>query len=253
MGENSGSKKKGDGTGADTQTKKGGGFWDALRTVGAGVLEGLSGGETIGGAGSRPRTPSRQDPVLTNERPAAAKQIHRSMKAWRDRQDAEASDGSEQEALTEQPGKEQAPQIGTKLEGARIHRAGNKPLTGDKKDKMGTGPEANAVRVGNAVQAGVQAPPQHHVLPQEHSKWFADHGLNVHDYCVTLEKDHHDAVHARPSKKDAGAKGFDEAKQWEWSTKLMAELNKAEKLNKKKLTSDEVLKVVRQLMPAYGL
>ena len=149
--------------------------------------------------------------------------------------------------------KQQAPAIGAKLDGTKIHLAGKDPLRGQKKDQMGTGPEANAMHVGNAVQAGVQASPQHHVLPQAERSWFKERGVNVDDYCVTIEKDHHDAVHAKPSPKDAKAKGFNDAKKWEWNAQVMTALRDAEAAARKKLKPDDILRIVKGIMPAYGL
>lgn len=69
-----------DGKGNDGgKPKSKAGVWDGLRTFGASVLEGF-----IGGAAARPAAKGH-DPVTEHERPAAAKQIHRSLKAWRER------------------------------------------------------------------------------------------------------------------------------------------------------------------------
>lgn len=150
--------------------------------------------------------------------------------------------------------KERAPAIGAKLDPAKVHLAGKDPLRGPKKDTLGHGPETNAVHVGNAVQAGVQQPPQHHVFPQaqEHAQWFADRGVNVHDYCVTLPKDHHEALHAKPPKvaNPATAK---EAAKWEWNNAVMTLLKDAEKARGRRLTVRDMVLLVRPLMTQYGL
>lgn len=70
---------------------KGSSFWEHARTVGQGVLEGLL------GSTSSKRSVSRNDP-MAGERAAAAKQIHRSLKAWRDR----AGEGND-EAIQRKP------------------------------------------------------------------------------------------------------------------------------------------------------
>lgn len=77
-----------DGGGKDGPSKKskGSSLWDGLKQFGQGVLEGFADGVSPGGAAG-----ARRDPVSSNERPAAAKQIHRSLKAWRDREN-EAED-----------------------------------------------------------------------------------------------------------------------------------------------------------------
>lgn len=151
----------------------------------------------------------------------------------------------------ERAGQQAAPAIGAKLDGRKIFRAGGKPLKGNKKDELGAGPEASAVHVGNAVQAGVQAPPQHHVFPREHRDWFLDHGVNVDDYCITLPLDHHEAIHAKPPK---GAKGkdADEAKKWEWNNAVMKVLKDAEKARGKKLSAKDMVTLVQPLMAQYG-
>jgi hypothetical protein len=160
--------------------------------------------------------------------------------------------GAKQPAKTAQPAKEQAPKIGAKLNGPKIHLAGKDPLRGHKKDEVGEGPEADAVHVGNAVQAGVQQSPQHHVFPQQHRDWFADRGVNVDDFCITLPQDHHEAVHAKPPK---GAKGKDaeDAKQWEWNAAVMTALQGAEKARGRKLTLKDMLAIVQPLMATHGI
>lgn len=62
---------------------------DGLRSFGSSLVDGF-----LGGAATRPsQGPGRRDPVTSNERPAAARQIHRSMKAWREKEsDAPAND-----------------------------------------------------------------------------------------------------------------------------------------------------------------
>jgi len=153
----------------------------------------------------------------------------------------------------ERAGQQAAPAIGAKLDGRKIFRAGGKPLKGNKKDEIGAGPEASAVHVGNAVQAGVQAPPQHHVFPQNDTDkaWFLERGVNVHDYCVTLPVDHHEAIHAKPPK---GAKGkaAEEAKKWEWNNAVMKLLKDAEKARGKKLNAKDMVTLVQPLMAQYG-
>lgn len=149
------------------------------------------------------------------------------------------------------PGKQPAPAIGAKLDANKVHLAGKAPLRGQKKDELGAGPEAGAVHVGNAVQAGVQQSPQHHVFPQQHRAWFLERGVNVDDYCITMPKDHHEAVHAKPP---SGAKGkeADEAREWEWNAAVMKVLKQAESKRKQKLSAKDMLVLVQPLMSAYG-
>ncbi len=78
-------------------TKKGSGFLDGLKSFGASMLEGFLGGvagQPATGQSGRPVV-SHRDPVAERDRPLAAKQIHRSLKAWRDKEaDEPASDES---------------------------------------------------------------------------------------------------------------------------------------------------------------
>jgi len=136
-------------------------------------------------------------------------------------------------------GKQEAPKIAAKLQPGVIPLAGKDPLRGGKKDELGTGPEANAVRVGNANQAGVQRPPQHHVLPQEgeHKAWFAARGVNVDDYCVNLDQAHHEAIH-----------------KMDWNGRIMKAMGDAEAAQKgKKLTLEQIIKVARDLMGQFQI
>lgn len=95
--------------------RKQGGFLDGLRSFGAAVLEGF--------VGAAQPASGRRDPVATNERPAAARQIHRSLNAWRDRSEedpsAEAHDDNQSDA-------ESSPSVATKLKGVhlKVFRAG---------------------------------------------------------------------------------------------------------------------------------
>lgn len=95
----------GKGNGGGKPKKPGGGFWDVMRKIGAGIVDGMSVGFSSGGAaGANGSMSARRDPVATNERPAAARQIHRSMKAWRDR---EAENENDEDA-TKAPNEEAA-------------------------------------------------------------------------------------------------------------------------------------------------
>jgi hypothetical protein len=136
------------------------------------------------------------------------------------------------------PGAQQAPQIGAKLSGRKIFRAGKNPLKGAQKDKMGAGPEAGAMHVGNAVQAGVVQPPQHHVFPQEKRPWFKERGLDFDAYCVNVDQALHEAIH-----------------KLGWNEKVMSLLRDTEKAKGKgkKLTPAEMIAAVRPLMAANKL
>lgn len=75
--------------------------------------------------------------------------------------------------------------------------------------------------------------------------------MNVDDYCITMPKDHHEAVHAKPP---SGAKGkeADEAREWEWNAAAMKVLKEAESKRKQKLSAKDMLVLVQPLMSAYG-
>lgn len=71
--------------------KKGNGssFWDGLRSLGQGIVDGFtSSAGTSGPPLGSSRKPDRKDP-LGGERRVAAAQVRRSLKAWRDREEAE--------------------------------------------------------------------------------------------------------------------------------------------------------------------
>lgn len=135
-----------------------------------------------------------------------------------------------------QPGRHQAPQIGAKLSGRKIFRAGKDPLKGAQKGKMGGGPEAGAMHVGNANQAGVVQPPQHHVFPQEQRAWFKARGLEIDQYCVNVDQALHEAIH-----------------KLGWNEKVMTLMRDTEKAKGKKLTPAEMIAAVRPLMAANQL
>ncbi len=286
------------GKGNGSKAKKGGGFWDGVRSLGSAVVEGFLGGSSAPSVG-------RRDPVAARDRPAAARQIHRSLKAWRDKEpdaspaddeakapeDASAAkeeeattpdaveagpeatsnqgDGaSEQEGAVEQAeetdgaatqAEEEPAEIATKpvsvaakLKGihCKVFLAGKDSLRGPKKEQMGSGPEVGAMKVGNAAQAGIKRPPQHHVFPQEQAAWFTERGVDVHQFCVTIEESHHQAIH---SKAPGKSKEAEEAKKWEWNNAIMKVLKDAETARKRKLTLKDMLPLVQGLMPQYGL
>lgn len=88
----------------DGKAKKSGGFLDGLRSFGSAVLDGFLGGDTTrsGESGARPSV-QRRDPVATRDRPAAAKQIHRSLKAWRDKSDDQTPPDDDKQATSAEP------------------------------------------------------------------------------------------------------------------------------------------------------
>ena len=262
-GFDSGGKGGSDGKG----TKKGSGFLDGLKSFGASMLEGF-----LGGVGAQPATGpsgrpvvSHRDPVAERDRPQAAKQIQRSLKAWRDHGNETPGDASEEgatdgesaktaqadpsalQADNEARGAANDPSESVKASdvkrllrsasGGKVHLAGKDPLRGSKRDQMGTGPEAGAIHVGNAVQAGVTKPPQHHVLPQEQRAWFTARGVNVDAYCVNVDQAQHEAIH-----------------KMDWNGKLMAAMKEREGLKKgAKLSKGEIEEVARAVMAQFKI
>jgi hypothetical protein len=67
------------------------------------------------------------------------------------------------------------------------------------RDALGDGPEVRGMRVTGRAGAGMVEPPQHHVLPREHRKWFEQRGftreMSIDQFCVKLEQAHHEAIH----------------------------------------------------------
>jgi hypothetical protein len=135
-------------------------------------------------------------------------------------------------------GKEAAPPVAAKLDSNKIHLAGKDALKGPKKNELGTGPETAAVRVGNAAQAGIKRPPQHHVFPQEQRAWFKAHGLDVDAYCVNVDQARHEAIHTMG-----------------WNPQVMDLLKDAEqkKGKGKQLTVGEMVALVKGLMVTFKI
>jgi len=118
----------------------------------------------------------------------------------------------------------------------KVFRAGKAPLRGDKRNQMGTGPETGSMHVGNAAQAGMARPPQHHVLPQEQRAWFAARGVNVDEYCVNLDQAHHEAIH-----------------KMDWNGQLMKAMKVREDGKGKKLVAGEIVDVARIVMGQFNI
>lgn len=145
------------------------------------------------------------------------------------------------------------PAISSAIDNTKVHRAGSGAVRGKDKDRIGDGPEAGAVHVAkNAVAIGAQGAPQHHVLPQESRAWFAERGVDVDDYCITLDQAHHEAVHAKVPAKAKGP-GADAARMWEWNRRIMDTLRQEEAARGRRLTKAEIERTALRLMPAYGL
>ena len=157
------------GKGSGSTKAKKGGFLDGLKSFGATIVDGFLNGSVSVGTGGR-RSVDRRDPVAAHERPVAAKQIQRSMKAWRDKEadppevDEKADEpatvgdatGSSEAAGSEGAGKEAAgsEDAGTEPAGegaggeAAAEGAGTEPAAegagGDKPAEATTGPVEEA-------------------------------------------------------------------------------------------------------------
>jgi hypothetical protein len=152
----------------------------------------------------------------------------------------EASESEQQhggeEPEAKEPTTQVAPALAAKLDPAKIHLAGKDPLRGSQRDQMGRGPEAGAMHVGNAVQAGVQKSPQHHVLPQEKRAWFAAFGVNVDEFCVNVDQAHHEALH-----------------KMGWNDQIMVAMEEAKAAANGKLTPKLIEKTARKLMATFKI
>ncbi len=117
---------------------------------------------------------------------------------------------------------------------------------------LGEGPESAAVKPARTKRAaGIGPPPRHHAFPQEKRPWFEDHGFtgarDIDRFCVELDEAAHQAIH--------GGGNWRMGRLWpnEWNQRVMAELEAAELLAGHKLTFDEAMAVVRDLMREYGI
>jgi hypothetical protein len=115
------------------------------------------------------------------------------------------------------------------------------------KDLLGEGPTTDAMKVTTTTGAGVTRAPRHHVLPQEHCKFFEERGfkgdLDIDNFTVELETAHHQAQH--------GGGNWKLAKQkWdgEWNKFVMESLRELETQLGRRLTVAEIMHRVERLM-----
>ncbi|RKH36090.1 DUF2380 domain-containing protein [Corallococcus sicarius] len=119
------------------------------------------------------------------------------------------------------------------------------------RDALGDSPEVRGMQVTGRAGAGMSDAPKHHVLPQEHRKWFEQRGfkgdMDIDQFCIRLEQAHHEAIH--------GGGNWKLGRTWsgEWNQFLMHELLKAEARAGRMLTRDAVLKLVAKHMKDYKL
>lgn len=119
-------------------------------------MEGFTSVVTADSAADRQRSGASQDSGLLQERRAAARQIHRSMKAWRDRQEEESSDQSEKQTeekgeaaadggATDKAASEPASEAAADVK-RKIHRAGDSKAAGSLKRLGKSGQDAAALK-----------------------------------------------------------------------------------------------------------
>jgi Predicted lipoprotein of unknown function (DUF2380) len=132
--------------------------------------------------------------------------------------------------------------------------------TGESSQVGERGPEVEAMGVRGQRQAGVVAEPggqavdQHHVFPQapRFAKWFADRGIDVHDYCIELTPTEHQAQHGGGDWRLA-RKVAREIPEAEWSEAIMKRLTARELRKQQRFSGDPSLKLSREEVIEEGL
>jgi hypothetical protein len=116
---------------------------------------------------------------------------------------------------------------------------------------LGEGPEVTGVRETSRRGAGVARPVRHHVFPQEHRKWFEERGfvgdMDIDNFTIELEEAAHQAAH--------GGGDWRLGRTWpgEWNRRVMFVLQEREEEIGRRMKPDEILDIVRGLMPQYNL
>jgi hypothetical protein len=119
------------------------------------------------------------------------------------------------------------------------------------KDLLGEGPTTDAMKVTNTTGAGLARRPRHHVLPQEHRKFFEERGFtgdrDIDNFTVELDVAHHQALH--------GGGNFVEGRRWpgEWNQLIIKDLEKREKELGRRLTVPEIMQRMEALMKPRGI
>ena len=116
---------------------------------------------------------------------------------------------------------------------------------------MGEGPQSSSISEGSKARIGAAARPKHHVLPQEHRKWFERRGFkgdyDIDKFTLELPHDVHAAIHGGADWKLA-RKAWDR----EWNKAIMARLRAAQRRKGKSLlTREEVLKEAKAMIKQY--
>jgi Predicted lipoprotein of unknown function (DUF2380) len=114
---------------------------------------------------------------------------------------------------------------------------------------LGEGPEVTGETSRRG--AGMARPVRHHVLPQEHRKWFEERGfvgdMDIDNFTVELEEAVHQAAH--------GGGNWRLGRTWpgEWNRRVMFVLQEREEEIGRRMKPGEILDIVRALMPQYNL
>jgi hypothetical protein len=117
------------------------------------------------------------------------------------------------------------------------------------REALGDSPEVRAMHETGKAGAGMAEPPRHHVLPKAFREWFEKRGftgeMDVDQFCVKLERAHHEAIH--------GGGDWKLGRTWpgEWNRMIMKALRDAELRAGRMLTRHEVLKIVAKAMEDY--
>ncbi|XXF78998.1 DUF2380 domain-containing protein [Myxococcaceae bacterium GXIMD 01537] len=135
----------------------------------------------------------------------------------------------------------------------RIHAMarGDPQLPQGLRDALGDGPEIEAMRETGRAGAGMAEPPLHHVLPREHRAWFEQRGftgaMDIDQFCIRMEAANHQAIH--------GGGNWRLGRLWpgEWNRMIMRALREAEVEAGRRLTREEILRLVAEYMKEYSL
>ncbi|WP_323383226.1 DUF2380 domain-containing protein [Myxococcus dinghuensis] len=119
------------------------------------------------------------------------------------------------------------------------------------REALGDSPEVRGMHVTGKAGAGMSEAPKHHVLPQEQREWFEQRGfkgdLDIDQFCVRLERSHHEAIH--------GGGNWRLGRTWpgEWNRMIMKVLRAAEGENGRRLTRNEILRLVAGYLKEYDI
>jgi hypothetical protein len=119
------------------------------------------------------------------------------------------------------------------------------------RDALGDSPEVRGMHETGRAGAGMSDAPKHHVLPQEHREWFERRGfkgaMDIDQFCVRLERAHHEAIH--------GGGNWRLGRTWpgEWNRMIMKVLRDAEAETGRRLTRNEISKLVAGYLKEYDI